>query len=204
MISVKVGECDVDILPFVNGLQSEADKVRKAYGRHEAYGIAMSIEGIQALECRADLDDDAFAIGELDLVYADKMGRFGTVEMPSPAACALVDLCKESGTGPIPLDMNEAEFTELYCSTVKTLDFVREHRHAKKGMKKMFEAETPEDLAIEWDRFVNEIDSYRAVSEKREEYIAEQIRDVSRYRKSLLVLLEVERCDGVTALLEKT
>ncbi|MBR3410104.1 MAG: hypothetical protein IKG94_04925 [Candidatus Methanomethylophilaceae archaeon] len=202
MISVRVGDCDVDILPFVNGLQTEADKVRDAYGRHEAYGIAMSIEGVQALENREGLDED-FGVSELDLVYANKMERFGTVEIPSPAACVLVDLCKENGTGLIPLDMNDADFTELYCSTVKTLDFVKEHRHAKKGMKKAFDAGTPEELAIQWDEFVNEIGSYREVSRKREEYIAEQISDVAKYRKSLLVLLEVERCDGVLALLER-
>ncbi|MBR3476865.1 MAG: hypothetical protein IKH39_06885 [Candidatus Methanomethylophilaceae archaeon] len=202
MISVRVGDCDVDILPFVNGLQSEADKVRDAYGKHEAYGIAMSIEGVQALEHREELDDD-FGVSELDLVYANKMERFGTVEMPSPAVCVLVDLCKENGTPLIPLDMNDADFTELYCNTVKTLDFVKEHRHAKKGMKKTFDASTPEELAVQWDDFVNEIGSYHEVSRKREEYLAEQISDVAKYRKSLLVLLEVERCDGVVALLEK-
>ncbi|MBE6520187.1 MAG: hypothetical protein E7Z68_03625 [Thermoplasmata archaeon] len=202
MISVRVGDCDVDILPFVNGLQSEADKVRDAYGKHEAYGIAMSIEGVQALEHREELDDD-FGVSELDLVYANKMEWFGTVEMPSPAACVLVDLCKENGTPLIPLDMNDADFTELYCNTVKTLDFVKEHRHAKKGMKKTFDASTPEELAVQWDDFVNEIGSYHEVSRKREEYLAEQISDVAKYRKSLLVLLEVERCDGVVALLGK-
>ncbi len=202
MISLRVGGCAVDILPFVNGLVSEADKVRETFGRHEAYGVAMGLEGIQALESREQLEED-FGVSELDLVYADKMGAFGTVEMPSPAVCALVDLCKESGTGIIPLDMNDADFTELYCDTVKTLDFVREHRHAKRGMKKAFSAATPEELALQWDEFVNEIGSYREVSRKREEYISEQILDVSKYRKSLLVLLEVERCDGVVALLER-
>ena len=201
MISLKVGECEVDILPFVNGLLSESDKVREAFGNHESYGIAMGIEGIQALENRTDIEDE-FSVSELDLVYADKMGAFGTVEMPSPAACALVDLCKEKGVGLIPLDMDDAEFTELYCSTVKTLDFVKEHHHAKKGMKKSFDASTPEELALQWDSFVNEIGSYREVSEKRERYIADQIVDVAKYRKSLLVLLEVERCDGVAAILE--
>jgi hypothetical protein len=70
-------------------------------------------------------------------------------------------------------------------------------------MKKTFDASTPEELAVQWDDFVNEIGSYHEVSRKREEYLAEQISDVAKYRKSLLVLLEVERCDGVVALLGK-
>ncbi|MBO4569209.1 MAG: hypothetical protein J5674_04545 [Candidatus Methanomethylophilaceae archaeon] len=201
MISLKVGGCDVDILPFVSGLESEAEKVRDAFGKYEAYGTSLGIEGIQAVERRAEIDDDP-EVGELDLVYAKLMERFGQVELPSPAVCELVDLCAKEGMTVIPLDMNDEEFTELYCGTVKTLDFVREHHHAKKGLKTGFPAETPEELAVQWDAFVNRIRGYREVSSSREAYIAAQIRDISKYRKSLLALIEVERCDGIVALLE--
>jgi hypothetical protein len=201
MISVKVGDCEVDILPFVNGLESEAEKVREAFGKYEAYGTSLGIEGIQAVEKRSEIEDEP-EVGDLDLVYAKLMERFGQVELPSPAVCELVDLCRYEGMTVIPLDMNDEEFTELYCGTVKTMDFVKEHRHAKKGLKTGFDAETPEELAVQWDGFVNKIKGYREVSLKREAYIAEQIRDISKYRKSLLALIEVERCDGVVALLK--
>lgn len=201
MISLKVGDCAVDILPFVNGLESEAEKVRQAFGGYEAYAVSLGIEGIQAVEKRSEIEDDP-EVGELDLVYAKLMERFGQVELPSPAVCELVDLCGEKGMTVIPLDMNDEQFTELYCGTVKTMDFVREHHHAKKGLKTSFPAETPEELAVQWDGFVNKIKGYREVSAKREAFIAEQIRDISKYRKSLLALIEVERCDGVVALLE--
>ena len=95
------------------------------------------------------------------------------------------------------MDMNDEDFTELYCKTVKTMDFVKEHRHAKKGFRKRFDADTPEELALQWDAHVNKVKSYALLSEKREEYIASQIKDIARYRKSLLVVLEVERVDGV-------
>ncbi len=153
------------------------------------------------MEKRDEIEDDP-TVSELDLVYADKMGVFGEVEMPSPAVCELVDLCKEKGISVIPLDMNDEEFTELYCDKVRTYEFVKEHRLAKKGMKKKFEASTPEEFALQWDSYVNEVRGYREVSEERERHIAEEIIDVSKYRKSLLVLLEVERCGGVAAILE--
>ena len=202
MISMTVGGCAVDILPYVSGLRSEAEKVREAFGKYEAYGVSMSIEGIQAVEKREEIEDDP-AVGDLDLVYADKMAAFGEVEMPSPAVCELVDLCRQNGAGVIPLDMDEEEFTELYCGKVKAYEFVREHRLAKKGMKKKFDASSPEEFAFQWDRFINEIRGYREVSEEREKHIAAEIADVAKYRKSLLVLLEVERCGGVAALLGK-
>ncbi len=202
MISIMIDGCAVDILPFVSGLRAEADKVREAFGKYEAYGVSMGIEGIQAVEKRDEIDDDP-TVSELDLVYADKMGAFGEVEMPSPAVCELVDLCRKNGISVIPLDMNDEEFTELYCDKVKAYEFVREHRLAKKGMKKKFDASTPEEFAVQWDAYVNEVKGFREVSEERERHIAEEITDVSKYRKSLLVLLEVERCGGVAALLGK-
>ena len=105
MIVMPVGDCEVSILPVVNGPASEADKVREAYGGYEAYGVSMGIEGIQAIKHRARLDDD-FEVSELDLAYAHRMEELTgiQVEMPSPAMCMLVDLCTEAGTTVIPLD----------------------------------------------------------------------------------------------------
>lgn len=201
MRSVTIGGCRIDILPVVNGLVSEAERVRLGFGEYEAYGAALGIEGIQALKNRADNDDD-FDVSELDIVYANHLSSYGDVEMPSPAMCEFVDLCTAHGMNVIALDMNDSEFTELYCETVKTLDFVKEHRLAKKGMKKRFGSSSAEAFAREWDDYVNSIRGYREVSEKREAYIAEQIRDVARYRSDLLVIIEVERLDGVLSRLE--
>ena len=179
MISLSIGDCKVDILPVVNGLESEAEKVRSAYGGYEAYGIPLGIEGIQALKDRVRLEDE-FEVSELDIAYANKMFDLTGEEvvMPSPAMCTLVD-----------------------CDTVSAFDFVKEHGLAKKGMKRRFSSDTPEAFALEWDAFVNTVKGYHKVSEKREEFIAAQIRDVARYRKSLLVVMEIERAEGVARLL---
>lgn len=203
MRSLTVDGCRVDIIPVVNGLVSEAEKVRKEFGDYEAYGVALGIEGVQAIKNRGNMDD-TFDVSELDIAYAKHMERFGQVEMPSPAICEFIDLCTAKGINVIALDMNDSDFTELYCNTVKTFDFVKEHRLAKKGMKRKFKASTPEEFAIEWDEHVNSVRGYRDVSLKREEYVADQIRDVAKYRSSLLVVLEIERVDGVVAHLEGT
>lgn len=196
MKSLRIGECAIDILPIVHGLVADAEKVRSAYGGYEAYACALGIEGIQGIKNRSEIDDD-FGINEMDIAYAKHMEAFGEVQIPSPALCELIDLCAADGMNVIPLDMNDEEFTELYCDTVKATDFVKEHRHAKKGYKKRFDADSPEDLAIQWDAHVNKVKSYALLSKRREEYIASQIRDVAKYRKSLLVVLEVERVEGI-------
>ena len=202
MISLDVGECKVDILPIVNGLVSEADRVRQEFSDHEAYGAALSIEGIQCLKNRFNIED-TFDVSELDMVYAKHMERFGEVEIPSPAMYTFIDLVTEQGKLCIPLDMNDADFTEVYCDTVGVTEFIKEHNVAKKGMKRIFDGSTPERLAKQWDRFVNDsLKSYGKLSEIREQHIADEIRDVAKYRKSLLVIMEVERVDGVVSKLQ--
>ena len=162
----------------------------------------MGIEGIRAIRERAGLEGD-FEVSELDLVYAHKMQELTgeQVEMPSPAMCTLVDLCTETGDDVLPLDMNDTAFTELYCDTVNAWDFVKEHRLAKKGMKRRFSSSTAREFALEWDDYINGVKGYREVSEKREAYIANRIRDISNVRGSLLAVIEVERAQAVADLL---
>ena len=144
MIELPVGDCRVCILPVVNGILSETAKVEAAYGGFEAYGVSLGIEGIQAIKNRVQLQDD-FEVSELDIAYAQRMEQLTgeQVEIPSPAMCVLVDLCSKEGKNAIALDMNDADFTEMYCDTVKAWDFVKEHRLAKKGMKHRFKSTDP-------------------------------------------------------------
>ncbi len=204
MISLDVGKCRVDIIPIVNGLISEAERVREEFSEHEAYGAALSIEGIQCLKNRHNIED-VFDVSELDMVYAKHMERFGEVEIPSPAMYTFIDLVTEKGQLCIPLDMNDYDFTDLYCENVGSLEFIREHNVAKKGMKRIFDGSTPENLAKQWDDFVNSnLKSYGKLSRIREEHIAQEIKDIANYKNSLLAIIEVERIDGVVSLLEES
>ena len=198
MISGRIGDCSVDIIPVVNGLISEAERVRGLVGDYEAYAVSLGIEGVQTIKNRANIDEE-FEVSELDLVYAEHISKFGQVEFPSPAMCALIDSVREKGMNVIPLDMNDDDFTQMYCDTVGVTDFVREHRLAKKGLKKGFRLESPESFAREWDDYINTVKGYRETSRNRERYMAKQIRDIARFRKKLLAVIEIERVDGVVS-----
>jgi hypothetical protein len=202
MISLNIDGCKIDILPIVQGLTSEAEAVKDNYGNYEAYGIPLSIESIIALSKRDELSDD-YEVSELDLVYADRLSVFGEVQFPCPAFCELVDLCKKDGKNVIPLDMDEDSFTDVYINTIKTTEFVKEHKVAKKGMKKKFNMSSPESFVKSWDAYINSVKGYRKVSEIREKYIAEQILDMPKYRHSILVVAETERIDGILRHIEE-
>ena len=196
MISLRIGDCDVDIIPIIKGLVSEAEKVSSIYGKYEAYAVTLSIEEITALVNREELMDE-HELSEIDLVYAHHLSSFGEVESPTPAYCELIDLCGKDGISVIPLDMDNEEFTTVFVDNVKTMEFVNEHRVAKKGMKKKFDMSSPEKFAIEWDEYINGVKGYAKISKIRDKYMAEQIVDIAKYRRTLLAVVEVERINMI-------
>ncbi|MCQ2085347.1 MAG: hypothetical protein MJZ21_04285 [archaeon] len=203
MISIQVGSCKVDILPVVNGLVSEAEKVKEVFGKYEAYAASLGIEGLEALKKREEIGLDDIEVSELDIVYSEKMAYFGEVQAPSPAFCEIVDLCSESNTNVIPLDMNDFDYDEAYMKCVSAIEFTSAHRLAKKGYKKKMDLSSPEALAIEWDAHVSKSKGFSKLNRMREEHIAKEIRDIAKYRSTLLCVIEVERCEAIRNLLEK-
>lgn len=201
MISLTISGCRIDILPIVQGLVSEADAVIENYGKYEVYAVPLSLENVEAVKRRKDLLNN-YEVNELDIVYATKLSEFGEVQMPCPAYCEIIDLCQKDSVGLIPLDMSDSDFTETYVDNVKVLEFVSEHRLAKKGMKHAFDMSSPEAFARGWDGFINSVKGYRKISEHREKYIADRLIDVTRYRKNVLAVIEVERVDGILKHLE--
>ena len=203
MISLKIDECQIDILPVVNGLAGEAEKVHDAYGKYEAYAASLGIESLEALRKREEIGVDDIEVSELDIVYAKRMAEFGDIQTPSPAFCELVDLCASDGKTVIPLDMNDEEFDNTYLENVKATEFTSVHRLAKKIFKAKLNTDSPESLAKDIDRVVSKVKGFRLVNEKREEYISKEIIDIAKYRKSLLCIIECERVDGVCAHLSR-
>lgn len=203
MISLSVGKCRLDILPVVNGLVSESDKVRDAYGKYEAYAASLGIEALQALKQRNELDMENIEVSELDIAYSKKMSVFGEIQIPSPAFCELVDLCDADGLQVIPLDMNDAEFDDAFIECVSATEFTSVHRLAKKSYAKKMDETTPESLAICWDSYISRKKGFGKLDKKREGHIASELVDISKYRNSLLAVIEVERVKGVLENMEK-
>lgn len=203
MIPLTIGKCKIDILPIVSGLSQYADDVSKVYGNYEAYGVSLGIEAIEAVKKREEIGTENVEVSEIDIAYSHKMAEFGDVQVPSPAFCEIVDRCSADEMNVIPLDMNDYDFDTVYLECVKATEFTSVHRLAKKGFKKKFDANTPEELAIEWDAHVSKIKGFGKLNIKREQHIAYEIADVAKYRSSFLAIIEVERVNGIVKLLRE-
>ena len=204
MRSLMIGDCDIDIIPIIKGLISEKDKVAEALSSkdYDSAGVSWGIEEIEAVRRRDEITGDN-ETNDLDVVYLYKLKTFGDVDMPDPAFTYLIDEFSRTGKSVIPLDMSDDEFAEAYCNEVSTFDFLKEGKIVKKAMKREFDTSSPETFIREWDLLINEVKGYRKMNVLKEEFIAKQIRDVARYRKNALILVDYERFDGIMALLEE-
>ena len=204
MRSLRIGDCDIDIIPIIKGLISEKDKVAEALSSkdYDSAGVSWGIEEIEAVRRRDEITGDNEA-NDLDVVYLYKLKTFGDVDMPDPAFTYLIDEFSRTGKSVIPLDMSDDEFAEAYCNEVSTFDFLKEGKIVKKAMKREFDTSSPETFIRDWDLLINEVKGYRKMNVLKEEFIAKQIRDVARYRKNALILVDYERFDGIMALLEE-
>ncbi|MBO4357246.1 MAG: hypothetical protein J5813_03640 [Candidatus Methanomethylophilaceae archaeon] len=203
MISIRIGDCDIDIIPIIKGLVSEREKVIEALSKkeYETAGVSWGIEEIEAVRKRDEITGDN-ETNDIDIIYLYKLKEFGDVDMPDPAFTYVVDEFSKKGISVIPLDMADQEFAEAYCNEISTLDFLRENKIVKKMMKKEFTASSPEEFMTEWDSLINEVKGYRKMNKVKERFVAEQIMDIAKYRKNALILVEYERCDGILSIIK--
>ena len=198
MKSFKIGDCEFDLIPIIKGLVSEKDKVIQALDSktYDATAVALGAEDITAISKRDEIEGE-FESSDLDTVYSGLLTQFGNIDMPDPAFTTLIDICKDRDIPVIPLDMTDEEYTQLYCETVSTVEFLREKRLIKKALKNKFDTSSPESFVTEWDALVNHLSGYAKMSKYREEYMAGHIKDIANYRKNVLLLIEYERVNGV-------
>ena len=204
MISLERNGCRLDIIPIIKGLVSEKQKVIDALSKndYETAGVSWGIEEIEAVRKRDEITGDN-ETNDIDVVYLYKLKYFGDVDMPDPAFTYAVDEFSKKGMSVIPLDMSDDEFSEAYCREVSTWDFLKENKIVSKAMKKEFTKTSPEEFIMEWDSLINEIKGYRKMNALKEEFIAQQILDITKYRKSALILVDYERSKRIVSLLEE-
>lgn len=198
MISLNVRGSRLDLIPVVKGLVKETEKVLNAIndGGYDSYAVSWGKEEVEAVMKRNDIEDDP-CITDLDAVYCEKLRRFGEIDLPDPSFTLLVDESVARGIPIVPLDMTDEEYTERFCNTVRTLDFIKEGRMARKAMNADFISSTPEEFVVEWDDLMNGIRGFRKISGQREEYIAESILSLAEEGKRSLILIEEERSKGI-------
>ena len=202
MIRARANDADVTVMPSVKGLVSEGDAAALAIREMmpDAVGISVSREELEALRDKSIYGD--YEMSTLEEAYAENLSTFGDVELPSPSYVSALDVCKELGIPIIPLDMNDAEYTEAYCQKVKAADMVRVTFYSRRADRKRFDLSSPRAFALDWDRKVNRTRGFRELQQEREKHMAAALRNMTRKHRRILAVVEAERADGVGEFLD--
>jgi len=199
MRELELSGSKVFVLETVKGLESEAEKVGKAFreAKPEVVALPISPEELDGLKQLVDGVECDIGLTNYEEIFARKLAAYGEVRVPPPSYEEAVRLAGEEGVELAALDMDEKIFTDLYVENVTGLELVRYTMRLKRMRKKKFDDLTASEFSKAWDRSMNKTKGFREVERAREEYMARSIRQLARGGKKLLAIVDVERGEGV-------
>ncbi len=138
---------------------------------------------------------DQVFVSDTDMTYSRKLAAFGDVELPPPAFMAVVRAADRAGVPVDPVDLDDDQYTRVFCDHVSYWQLVR-HSRKVKGMRRRLRARTPEEMALEWDRRIRALKGFDVVERERERRIAAGLVGALERHRSVLAVIDLPRVDG--------
>ena len=197
MPSVRINDAEVVVIGVLKGLVKEEEKVAKSFADYfpDAIGISTSKEELAALRVKETHSD--YELSTLEEIYKVYMEHFGEVRLPTPAYLKAIELSDAAHLPLIPIDLNDVEFTDLYCKRIRGLDMVRESFYTRSIKRRRYKIGSAEEFALDWDKKVNRAKGFRQLERDREEHMALTLRNMSSKYRRILAVVEYERAGGV-------
>lgn len=202
--TVTAGGCEISVLPVIKGLVSESDQVRQAfdYVKPDVVAISISKEELEGL--RNMPEDFEPELSRYEEIYADGLTQFGEVSAPPPCYVAALELADHRGIPLVPVDMDEASYTELYVMAVSGGTLFRHSTRTWLLKRRRFSTESPEAFVRAWDRVVNGMEGFRKIEQTRAQTMARGIlKACEGDGKSVLAVVELERADEVLEIINQ-
>lgn len=140
---------------------------------------------------------DRVFVSDTDMTFARKLAAFGDVELPPPSFREAVERATAKGVEVVTLDLDDDEYTTIFCDHVTYWQLVR-HARALKRMRRM-RASGPEDLAAQWDRRVRLIPGFGVLERERERRIAHALIALMGRSERVLAVVDLPLVEGVVA-----
>ncbi len=191
-----------DVLFFgtIKGLVSEREKLKNLFNDFSAEVMFLGISPEEFAGLRKYLKEP-FEIDpeDYEVIYALKLEKYGEVGLPVPTYLEAFAISNSKGIELVPIDMPDDIFSDLFVKTIDFFHIMRFNFRKRKIWRKNFDAETPEEFVMLWDKEVNKIPQYRKIENEREKYMSEKIKGLLKEReeKKIMVILELERLYGV-------
>jgi hypothetical protein len=189
----RIGEGEVVLHASVQGLASEAERVRAALDEEKPAVVALglSAEAVASLlRYQPDPEIDPFEeLPDHDLVYSVKLGEFGEVDLPPPDLVAALAWAKEHGATCYGVDLSEEAYEDLFTKSVSAFGFLRYGRIQRKLAKKPPKAATAREFSLAWDARIRREKGIARVEAAREEMMARAAAKLARDRQAKVLLL---------------
>ena len=140
---------------------------------------------------------DRVFVSDTDMTFARKLAAFGDVELPPPSFREAVERATAVGVEVVTLDLDDDEYTTIFCDHVTYWQLVR-HARALKRMRRM-RASGPEDLATRWDKRVRLIPGFGVLEREREKRIAHALIALMGRSERVLAVVDLPLVEGVVA-----
>jgi hypothetical protein len=186
-------------LGTIKGLLSEQDLVMEYLSKISpaAVGLHIGPQELKGLRSVVDGKVRSTYLSSYEKVYALKLSRFGEVQIPPPSLVGALRWSLKNDARVIALDYSDDDYDRVYTETIGGLTLVRQSLRLKSLNRKKVKSTTSEDFCLEWDSWVNRPSAFRKLERKRELHFAERVRAVASKHSPLVVVLELERLDGI-------
>lgn len=199
MKKLKIDESYVYVVPVIHGLVEEGKKVEKAFDEviPECIAIGISPEDIEAIKNK---DDEIPSQYEH---YLANLSHYGKISIPPSDIKMAYEISVTKGIPLHAIDVDDDEYADLLIKNVSTISLIKYSRKIKKLGKKNFKARDAEEFIREWDEYMTSIKSFKKIEEAREEKMAENVKELCKKCKKMLVIVPMERYDGFIERLER-
>ena len=199
-----IGGKEVLFFGTIKGLVSEREKLKELFKDFKAQVMLLGIspEEFSGLEKYLkepfEIDPDDY-----EVIYALKLEKYGEVGLPVPTYLEAFAIAKNNGVKIIPIDMPDKEYSDLFVNIIDFFHIMHFNFRKRKVWRKNFEADTPEEFIMLWDKEVNKIPQYRKIENEREKYMGRKIKELleERNEERIMVIIELERLYGVLDIL---
>ncbi len=190
----------------VRGLVSEGERISQLVSTSspEVVGLSISKEALIAMEEYVNAGKDDARLDNLEeAVYVRELSKFGELKKPPPCFVEAWKTAIENNIVVKPLDMNDDQYTTAYCRNVSTVELLTLGRRDRKIYRYDYQATTPEEFVLEWDKIMTKSKGFRQLEKEREEFMTHEIAKLSK-ESSVLAVVELERLAGIKEQLQKT
>jgi hypothetical protein len=203
MRNVEINGSTIQFLPVVKGLVSEGDSVEKAINEENPDAVAISISKEELVALGNKDDYDKYEPSDIEEIYGVLLETFGDVKIPPPCYVKARDVGTSKNITLVPIDMNEELYTETYCYEIGGLDLIRESMFVRRAHRKRFDFASVGAFVVDWDKKINKPGGFRKLNLKREQHMAEALRNLSGKYHKILAVIEYERSGSVEGLLSE-